>query len=315
GLGGHSLLAVRLLARIRQRFGRDLPLAALFRVPTIEALAAELPAGGEASPRSPLVEIQAGRGERPLFLVHPVGGNVLCYFGLARRLGLELPVYGFQTPDLDVRDAASLETVGGLAGLYLESLRQVQPQGPYRLSGWSLGGLIAFEMAWRLAAEGEEVELLALIDSFLPEPESAGLSDGGLVLEFAGDLAGLLSAPLKVEPQALAGLNAEAALALLFQSARDAGVLAPEVNLNEIRRLFETFRRNYWASLRYAPRPYDGRVDLFRAGESGAEGWSDLARVEVHRAPGDHYSLLTEPLVGTLSALLIRRLGLSDSIL
>ncbi|MCP4659450.1 MAG: non-ribosomal peptide synthetase, partial [bacterium] len=193
-LGGHSLLAVQLMARIRREFAKDLPLATLFQVPTLEHLAAVLRDQGAALRREVLVKIQPQGSERPLFFVHPIGGNVLCYARLARHLGSGQPVYGLQTPELG-QHQARLREIAGMAELYLEAVRAVEPAGPYRLGGWSMGGVVAFEMARQLAAEGEEIELLALIDSFVPHSDEA--DDEALVLAyFARDLQGLLARPV-----------------------------------------------------------------------------------------------------------------------
>ncbi|HXO39837.1 MAG TPA: amino acid adenylation domain-containing protein, partial [Thermoanaerobaculia bacterium] len=202
-LGGHSLAAVRLMARIRERFGRELPLAALYRAATIERLAVLLRAGSAPAVRSALVELTpaaggaASRGARPLFCVHPAGGNVLCYAELARALGPDQPLYGLQLPD--PQPPGSVPTVETLAARYLEELPAVAPAGPYALSGWSLGGAIAYEMARQLRAAGEAVELLALIDpSPLSRPPVAGepaaetdAGDAGLRAQFLGDLVAL----------------------------------------------------------------------------------------------------------------------------
>ncbi|HEY6321688.1 MAG TPA: amino acid adenylation domain-containing protein, partial [Thermoanaerobaculia bacterium] len=204
-LGGHSLAAVRLMARIRERFGRELPLAALYRAATIERLAVLLRAGSAPAVRSALVELTpaaggaGSRGARPLFCVHPAGGNVLCYAELARALGPDQPLYGLQLPD--PAPPGSGPTVETLAARYLEELPAVAPAGPYALSGWSLGGAIAYEMARQLRAAGEAVELLALIDpSPLSRPPTAGVpaagmdgGDAGLRAQFLGDLVALAS--------------------------------------------------------------------------------------------------------------------------
>ncbi|HEV3075797.1 MAG TPA: amino acid adenylation domain-containing protein, partial [Thermoanaerobaculia bacterium] len=202
-LGGHSLAAVRLMARIRDRFGRELPLAALYRAATIERLAVLLRTGSAPAVRSTLVELTpaaggaASRAARPLFCVHPAGGNVLCYAELARALGPDQPLYGLQLPD--PAPQGSLPTVETLAARYLEELPAVAPAGPYALSGWSLGGAIAYEMARQLRAAGEAVELLALIDpSPLSRPPTAGEpapgtdgDDAGLRAQFLRDLVAL----------------------------------------------------------------------------------------------------------------------------
>src|SRR5262249_43691494 len=125
------------------------------------------------------------------FCVHPVGGNVICYAELARQLGPEQPFYAFQTPQPG--EGRKLNTIENLAAHYLEYLPEIQPRGPYRLGGWSMGGVIAFEMARRLVDRGEVVELVALIDSFAPsglrEPEN--LNDQVLFASLIEDLEGL----------------------------------------------------------------------------------------------------------------------------
>ncbi|HEY0409314.1 MAG TPA: non-ribosomal peptide synthetase, partial [Candidatus Dormibacteraeota bacterium] len=183
-LGGHSLLAVRLLARIRRQLGRDLPLASLFASPTIEHLAALLGGGEGPAASTPMVALQTAGTRRPLFLVHPVGGSVFCYTELARALGPDQPVYGLQAPE-EGPAPASLEE---MAERYLAALRAVQPEGPYRLGGWSLGGVVAFEMARQLAARGEAVEQLAVLDVLAPGRGGDAVDEGTLRAWFARDL-------------------------------------------------------------------------------------------------------------------------------
>src|SRR5262249_32742163 len=163
----HSLLGVRLASRIRKQFGREVPLSFLLQRPTIERLAVLLRANATPLPRSALVPIHAEGTRVPFFCVHPVGGNVLCYAALARQLGPEQPFYGFQSPDF--AGETKPHTIEALASHYLRHVRTVQSQGPYRLGGWSMGGVIAFEMARQLSEAGERVQLLALIDSYAPQ--------------------------------------------------------------------------------------------------------------------------------------------------
>ncbi|HET8842301.1 MAG TPA: amino acid adenylation domain-containing protein, partial [Ktedonobacteraceae bacterium] len=166
-LGGHSLLAVSLIAQIQRVFGYDLPVTTLFQHPTIEKLATVLHHYDGAGQWQTIVPLQAGGQNPPLFCIHPAGGTSFCYYDLARHLDPEQPVYGIQAPDPAIWEQKIL-TVAELAEQYILALREIQPQGPYRLCGWSAGGVIAFEMACQLRSRGEEVALLALFDSSAP---------------------------------------------------------------------------------------------------------------------------------------------------
>src|SRR5262249_3185298 len=129
-LGGHSLLAVRLLTRIRQMFGQNIPLATLFQSATIEHLASYLRRTHASIPRSAVVGIQTEGTRRPLFCAHPVSGSVLSYVELARQLGPDQPFYGLQAPGLD-GECKPFVVIEDLAAHYIDALRAIQPDGPY----------------------------------------------------------------------------------------------------------------------------------------------------------------------------------------
>jgi hypothetical protein len=171
-LGGHSLLAAGLFAEIHRELGRRLPLVSLFRAPTIAALADELRREGCELAWSSLVALQPAGARPPLFLAHYNGGHLLIYGHLVRKLGPDQPVYGLQAAGL--RGERALQTsVEAMAEHYVREMRSVQPNGPFYLGGACLGGVLAYEMARRLRAAGEEVRLLALLHAGLPTPGAA----------------------------------------------------------------------------------------------------------------------------------------------
>src|SRR6218665_1608222 len=163
-LGGHSILAMRLVSMVNRPFQRQLPVGVLFESRTIESLAEHLTraAGGAVDQRgSGVVVLRKGRGTQPpLFFVPPVGGSVLCYRPLAQALGPDQPFYGIQA-HAAVEDSA-FQTIEELASAYLEDMLEIQPQGPYLLGGWSMGGGVAFEIARQLRQRGERVSELFL---------------------------------------------------------------------------------------------------------------------------------------------------------
>ncbi|MFT2014273.1 amino acid adenylation domain-containing protein [Streptomyces sp. 796.1] len=170
-LGGNSLLAVRLVAAIREVLGTELALGALFQAPTPAALADRLRAAEEGTATGTdqalgvLLPLRAAGTERPLFVLHPAGGISWCYAGLLAPLGPQQPVYGLQARGLTEPEPLP-QTMEEMAADYLDHIRQVQPHGPYRLLGWSVGGVVAHTVAVRLQEAGERVELLALMDAY-----------------------------------------------------------------------------------------------------------------------------------------------------
>ena len=166
-LGGHSLVALRLFSRIDNIFGKRLPLAMLLSYPTIRQLAALL-VNNELSPSwSSLVKIRAEGEKHPFFCIHSEGGNVLDYFKLSSYMDKDRPFYGIQARGLDGKNILS-PTIEEMALHYISQIKMVQPQGPYFIGGYCLGGVVAFEMARQMEAVGDHIAFLAMISAYRP---------------------------------------------------------------------------------------------------------------------------------------------------
>jgi amino acid adenylation domain-containing protein len=311
--GGHSLLGVRLLAEVRRRFGRELPLAALFQAPTVERMAVLLRQEGAVLPASGLVPIRPGAESgvepgagRPLFCVHPAGGNVTCYAALARALDGR-PVWAFEARGLAPGDEPRT-SIEEMAAAYVDAMRSVQPAGPYALLGWSLGGLIAWEMARQLAAQGDTVEPLALLDTW-----GRDRLEGGEMPPDADVLLGALEGLFTLPPEELAAVPPDERFAFILRRARDAGALPPDFGLDDARRYLVTYRANARAAQTYRPGTWPGRAVLFRAAADfetdgdEARGWDERAEVglTVVHVPGTHRTMIDSPHVEAVAAWLV----------
>ncbi|WP_344097895.1 amino acid adenylation domain-containing protein, partial [Streptomyces stramineus] len=186
-LGGHSLLAVRLAGRLKTALGAEVGIGTVFQAPTPAALDAALDASDRTDELDVLLPLRpaaedGSSSQAPLYCVHPAGGLSWCYAGLIRHLPADVPIYGMQAQGVGPATAADPlpATLEELAAHYVDRLREVQQDGPYRLLGWSTGGIIAQAMATRLQDLGHEVELLAILDAYpaegfreLPVPDQA----------------------------------------------------------------------------------------------------------------------------------------------
>jgi amino acid adenylation domain-containing protein len=297
-LGGHSMLAARLLAAVEQECGQAISLPEFFSDPTIESVAALLRQGRSREQRV-VLPMQRKGNKPPLFLVHPASGNVLCYYDLARELGVGQPVYGLQASNREEGEIVDLYT---MAARYIQEVRKTQPEGPYHLGGWSLGGAIAFEMAAQLARAGADVAPVLLIDcSAATEPATEELGDDDALL-----LEALAAEGLPLHPEAVTGEIPDGLFAQALALAQREGRLPPGTTLADFHRQFDLYRHNLIAGRNYVPQPGPMELVLFRTPALDLppdRGWSRVTprHLRVIDIPGDHYTVVRPPHVAALA--------------
>jgi thioesterase domain-containing protein/acyl carrier protein len=329
-LGGHSILALKLMAQVQKEFGQSLPLSTLTEAGDIAHLAEVLSRHGVAETKTPIVPIQPKGSKPPIFCVHPLGGHVLRFYDLARKLGPDQPFYGIQGRDVaDIGD--DYESIEDMAEAYVKALRKTQPVGPYQLGGYSFGSFVAFEMAQQLVQSGEEVALLFLLDTYapdvlqrLPEFENDALLLSVIAKEIAmrsGDTS------FEISVTEMEQLEGEAQLGYVLDQIKKAGLipqdLPAEIALNYGRQLMKGIRTRGAAWRNYQPEVYPGQITFLRCSEqeeflyhtltdAGADvddptaGWRHLTSepIDIHFVPGYHERMMNEPTVSEVAKIL-----------
>ena len=332
-LGGDSLLAVRLFSQVYKMSGKQLPLATLFEAPTIEKLARILEMDGWQPSSRSLVPIKASGSKPPFYCVHGVGGNILEYYDLAKYMDDDQPFFGIQALGLNGKQPNV--TVEEMAAHYIEEVTAFQPCGPYYLGGSSFGGLVAYEMARQLTAQGEGVAFLALFDTngpgyrrMLPTTTAWERRVNRLAQRVSLHWGNFLV----TEPNQRLNYLREKVKRLVNQTIQanyERGKKTYQAMRFQFARLFwtkairEVNRAGHWAAGDYLAKEYAGRVTLFRATEQPRGivpdptlGWGPLVKggMEIHDTPGHHGAIVREPRSRVLAAQLKQSLQRAQSI-
>lgn len=271
-LGGDSALALQLFNEIDRAYDRELPPVMIYHAPTISALAGIL--DEPTTPRFPaLALLKDGTKDPPVFITHGLGGSLIDFYHVVKHMDGARAVYGMQGKGIDGVEEP-FDRVEDMAQYSLDAVRQVQPHGPYLLLGYSLGGLVTFEMARRLRAAGERVALLAMLDSY---PHVRYLSFGTRTF-------------LKIQQKQRAIWKR--------LSDRDPGPLPGEGPLSPV---VQRCRESAYRALEhYRPNFYPGKINFVRASiptsfpSTPAAVWGHLAEeLAVDTVPGDHLGMMT----------------------
>ena len=328
-LGGDSLNAAEIAAQFPEWFEMELPLGSLFEAPTIAALAALIEGRSEQSgPLSVVLPLRKPTMQPPLFCIHPIIGLSMGFSSLLRFLPPTIPVYGLQSRGLEagVRLPESIEEI---ASDYLNHIRRVQPEGPYRLIGRSLGGLIGHSIAQQMQSQGLQVELLAMIDSYIfTLGRSARWSTEADEVEAALTF---LDIRLAAEdaPQTLEELNEfllQRSSAQSIPQIQGAITLAREVEKSDpefMSRLSAVILNNLSVARRYVPRKMDCDLLYFHATEMtgnldgildrSPSAWAPFVRrIQVHELACHHEAVLNPPAAAQIASRLQQRLAFGD---
>ena len=291
-IGGDSALALELFNEIALVCGRELPPVMIYHAPTIAALAAllEQPV---APCVPPLVQLKSGSEQPPVFIAHGLGGSVMDFYQVVKHIQTPHAIHGLQAKGIDGVEEP-LDRIEDIARYSLDAVKQLQPHGPYLLIGFSLGGLVALEMAQQLVGEGEEIGLLAMLDSY---PDIRYLS-------FAQRARLVMRLTTRRATNAMK-LPVGDALSLIIRPSRRRS-LTPRVSYQPpvdvlLSPAMQRARENaYLALTRYKPRFYAGKIRFVMAEirtdfpADPAAVWAHWAdEFEVETVPGDHLGIMS----------------------
>ncbi|HCX50653.1 MAG TPA: non-ribosomal peptide synthetase, partial [Bacillus sp. (in: Bacteria)] len=297
--GGHSLLVIKLVSKIKENFGKEIKVSTLIKNPTVEGIACLIRDKHDMTKSvAALVPLQESE-KRPFFCVHPFMGNVFCYIQLARLLKNHCSFYGLQNPLIEKKEIDEL-TLPEVIQLYIEEIKRVQPEGPYRLGGWSLGGAIAYKIATVLKNQGEEVQLLILMDTKVPSEQDYKTTEDMLSYIYEHFI------PRDFTEQG-EGLFHEQDM--LVERLIMEGVLPPDADLMNLKQVINAHRKCLNLMAEHDLIPYSGEVLYFSA-EEGKElftDWGPLLKGRVNRysVPGSHEEIVDFPAVEQIAKYLL----------
>ncbi|MCW8930409.1 MAG: amino acid adenylation domain-containing protein, partial [Gammaproteobacteria bacterium] len=301
-LGGHSLIAVKLIAQIEEQFNCKLPIVQLMQTPTIADIADYLDQdGAEDRVNSQLVLLQDGGDNTPVFCIHGVGGNIHTFTSFAKHIGTDRAFYAIQSSGL-IENSKIQNSISEMVNSYVQEIETISPDGPLILSGHSMGGVIAFEIASYFRQKGRVVEQLILLDSPSPKVIKEELRDQGFEW---------LDENTREQLQAYMELSFDHEFEQLsFDEKLDHMLAQIKEQISEddniVNRTIAVHIANFMAINRFdTDSLYDGDILLLKAqsNEGHSQYWNEFtsAQLTTIDVQGDHHTMLDSPNVEQLT--------------
>jgi thioesterase domain-containing protein/acyl carrier protein len=313
-LGGSSLTALRLFSDIENVFGKKISLAMLLKAPTIKELANIVKEVDTSSGWNSLVTFKDSGSNPPMFLIHGAEGNILLYRELAHHLGSNQPVYGLQSQGLDGSEIKYTQ-IEDIASYYISEIKKIQPEGPYHLGGYCMGGVVAYEIAQQLSSQDQQINLLAMFETYNPQKDISLSSPFKRLYYSLQNLFFHIQNFLKLTTRDkfkffLKKAAVELGRIKVFFAINILRFIKPFSSKDRKKQPTSSIKKfNDQAYYNYKPQPYAGRLTLFKPQRffSGANdpnfGWNDLARdgMDVFELPVNPRGMLFEPFVQILA--------------
>nr|WP_050988103.1 non-ribosomal peptide synthetase [Thiothrix nivea] len=301
-IGGDSMLAIRLINRINQQFSVKIPLNTLFQYANIEQFACLLRRDDHvALKNSPLVALQTRGSNIPIFCVHAAGGIVFRYQQVAKLMSSRYayPFYGLQARGIEPGEPL-YTSIDEMAQNYVDAIRQIKPQGPYLLAGWSFGGSVAFEMARILESTGETVSGVIMIDAPSPYVDTYETDDVDFLLERLEPAAGI-NIQEEVEQQE----SEHAQKQLIIEQKKQIGLFPPDITLEEAEQRLRVHKHHNQLLCQYRPNQaikagiaYIKATEETRFDEKMKDpvpAWAEFTHKGMieHESPGNHFNMFS----------------------
>jgi len=258
--------------------------------------------------RLSLTEFQQSTVSRkPFFLIHPGEGNISCYSELAVHIGKDFPVYCFQALGFNEGEKPYTK-IEDMAAHYINSMQSIQDEGPYILGGWSMGGLIAYEMAQQLLRQDKNISMLVVFDTWISVNRHYVKEGAEALLQNLFPNLKLSLDEIDHSSDNYSDYFTDEELDLILENAKKSNFISSEFGVAQVERYFKVFKTNAMAMLAYKPDIYQGSMIIFRAKELLTDydpviEWSNLVSggIEIYSVPGHHFTMLKEPNVQELS--------------